>query len=211
MLLSLLFSEPQLFFVIFLAVVYGITVHEFSHVLAAYLLGDDTGKQLGRLTLNPAAHLEPFGLLMILMIGLGWGRPAPFNPYNLKYKRWGPALVAMAGPLANILSILLFIVVYKIWIFSGLVMGDLVYLFIQYLLWINLALIVFNLLPIPPLDGSRVLLTILPNSLDNFKFWLIKNGPYLLLGLVVFDNFILNGLLFNFLLFKASSIVNIFL
>src|SRR3990167_1831293 len=109
MIISLLFSQPSLFIIWLLAIAYGITVHEFAHVLAAYLQGDDTGRLLGRLTLNPLKHIDPFGLFLLMIVGIGWGRPAPYNPYNLKHRRWGEVLVALAGPLANLISIVVFI------------------------------------------------------------------------------------------------------
>src|SRR3989344_9051947 len=98
MILNLLFTQPSLFFLWLLAITYGITIHEFSHVLAARLQGDDTGERLGRLTLNPLAHLDPFGFILLLVVGFGWGKPAPYNPYNLKNQKWGEVLVALAGP-----------------------------------------------------------------------------------------------------------------
>ncbi|MFH2136072.1 MAG: site-2 protease family protein, partial [Patescibacteria group bacterium] len=102
MLISLLFSAPILFFAIFVALVVSITFHEFCHVLAARLQGDTTGERMGRLTLNPLAHLDLWGTLAILFIGFGWGRPAPYNPYNLKNQKYGSVLVALAGPASNL-------------------------------------------------------------------------------------------------------------
>ncbi len=103
-----LVSDPIIFVLWILAVTYGITVHEFAHVFSAYLMGDDTGKQMGRLTLNPLVHIDWMGFLMLMFVGFGWGNPAPYNPYNLKYKKWGSAIVAWAGPLSNIISLLIF-------------------------------------------------------------------------------------------------------
>jgi len=114
MLISILFEEPILFFAIFIALVISITVHEFSHVLTARLLGDRTGEMAGRLTMNPLAHLDPWGTVAILLIGFGWGKPAPFNPYNLRAKRFGPAMVALGGPLSNFLLIVVFGLVLKL-------------------------------------------------------------------------------------------------
>src|SRR5262245_11131390 len=105
--LSTLFSDPVQFIVGFLALVVSIGFHEFAHVLSAYLQGDQTGKAMGRLTLNPFAHLDIFGTIAIVVAGIGWGKPAPFNPYNLRYRRWGPALVALAGPASNIILVVL--------------------------------------------------------------------------------------------------------
>jgi len=208
MAISTLFSDPPLFIIWVIAVVYGITVHEFAHVAAAYLMGDDTGKHLGRLTLNPVAHVDPVGLLMLMFAGFGWGKPAPFNPYNLKYRHWGPALVALAGPLANIISIIVFGLLLKYLRLTGVLdLGSLVGQLLLFLVFINFALIIFNLIPIPPLDGSRVLFAVLPHQFDNAKYWLAKNGPMVLIGLVVVDSFFLQGAIFGRLFSTAFAAV----
>ena len=102
-LLSLLFQEPLLFFVLVGALVFTLSIHEASHAWVGSLLGDSTAKRMGRLTINPLAHLDPIGFLMILLVGFGYAKPVPYNPYNLTYPRWGPALIAAAGPLSNLL------------------------------------------------------------------------------------------------------------
>jgi len=205
MIISLLFSEPTLFFLWLLAIVYGITVHEFSHVLAAYLQGDDTGRLMGRLTLNPAAHIEPFGMLLLLIVGFGWGRPAPFNPHNLKYRRWGEVGVALAGPASNLISIVIFGLLIKFLIpyfgfpallpiFYGitvpgvLVASNLLMEFLFLLIFLNAVLMIFNLIPIPPLDGSKLLFEVLPSQYQHIKNQLAHNGPWILLLLIIGSN-----------------------
>lgn len=189
MLLSTLFDSPIMFLVVILGIIYALTIHEFAHAAVATLLGDNTAKFSGRVSLNPLAHLDLFGTIMLLMAGFGWGKPVPVNPYNLKYKKWGEALVALAGPISNFLSVVLFIILLRIaalWL-----PGDnMALIFLLYLVMINLVLGVFNLIPIPPLDGSKVLFTILPSSLDDFKQKLMINGPWLLLFLLIADNFL---------------------
>lgn len=200
MIISLLFSEPMLFFLWILAIVYGITVHEFSHVFAAYLQGDDTGKLMGRLTLNPIAHIDPFGMLMLLFVGFGWGRPAPYNPYNLKNHRWGEVFVAIAGPLANLISVLVFMLVVNI-VTPILGPYNLFVQFLGLLILINMILMIFNLIPIPPLDGSKLLFEFLPQKYNHIKVQLAKNGPIILLVLIFADNFLgfnIFGNIFNF-------------
>ncbi|MBI4122633.1 MAG: site-2 protease family protein [Parcubacteria group bacterium] len=189
MIISLLFTNPAFFFIWILAIAYGITVHEFSHVFAAKLQGDDTGERMGRLTLNPLAHIDPFGLLLLLFVGFGWGKPAPFNPYNLKYRKWGEAIVAMAGPLSNLASIIIFRIAIE---FLGPTLGpeNLLIQFLAFLVLINIVLLAFNLLPIPPLDGSKVLFAVLPEKYHEFKTRLSMQGPWLLLMLIVADNFL---------------------
>jgi Zn-dependent protease len=189
MIISLLFTDPTLFFIWILSIVYGITVHEFAHVFAAYLQGDDTGRLMGRLTLNPIAHVDPIGMLLLLVVGFGWGRPAPFNPHNLKYRKWGEVIVALAGPLANVISIIVFIIAVRI-LGSILDPTNLLLQFLSFLILINIILLAFNLIPIPPLDGSKVLFELLPAKYQHIKVSLTKNGPWLLLMLIFADNFL---------------------
>lgn len=153
-------TSPIQFLVTFIALVVSIGVHEFAHVLAAYLQGDMTGKLLGRLTLNPIKHLDPVGTIMIAVIGIGWGKPAPFNPYALRYRRWGPVLVALAGPISNLILVLLS--GYTFWlVWPMLESGNLLGLFLAALAMLNAALAVFNLIPIHPLDGSHLIQALL--------------------------------------------------
>jgi len=135
-------------------------VHEFAHGWVAAKLGDLTAKRLGRLTLDPRAHLDPLGTLAIFLVGFGWGKPVPFNPANLKNPRRDSALVALAGPLANFLMALLLAGLLRVFDLSG--WG----LFLTVaLVRFNLLLGLFNLLPVYPLDGFRVVLGFLPPSL----------------------------------------------
>lgn len=189
MIISLLFSEPILFFIWLLAIVYGITIHEFSHILAARLQGDDTGERMGRLTLNPLAHLDAVGFFMLLFVGFGWGKSAPYNPYNLKFQKWGEAIVAMAGPFANFISIVVFGLLGRLLI-PYLGPGNLLLQFLGFLLLINIVLLVFNLIPIPPLDGSKLLFAILPARLNYVEQYLTARGPWILLVLIIADNFL---------------------
>jgi len=189
MIISLLFSEPVLFFIWILAIVYGITIHEFSHVFAAYLQGDDTGKQMNRLTLSPLAHIDPIGMLMLLFVGFGWGKPAPFNPYNLKNQKWGEVFVALAGPLSNFISVIIFMVAVNL--LTGILGPEnLLIQLLSFLILINIILFVFNLIPIPPLDGSKLLFEFLPQKYSHIKDQLSRNGPFILIGLIIADNFL---------------------
>ena len=208
MLISTLFASPELFLVIVLAIIYALSIHEFSHALAATYLGDDTAKYQGRLSLNPLVHMEVFGTMMLLVAGFGWGKPVPINPYNLKWRRWGSAAVSLAGPLSNFISVAIFIVITK-FVAAFLPLDSLVFVFLFYLMLINLILGIFNVIPIPPLDGSKVLFAVLPDHLDDFKRKLSINGPWILLGLLFIDRFMnvnIFGRIFGFfidLLYKA--------
>ncbi len=152
-----------------IALLVSLSVHEASHALIAYRLGDPTAKEKGRLSLNPFAHLEPFGTLLLLTVGLGWGRPVPVDPHRLRPNpKVGMALVGMAGPLSNLmLASVLAIPLRMHWVrftpqrFMGLLIstGEL----LSFIVWVSLALAVFNLIPFGPLDGSRVIAGFLPD------------------------------------------------
>ncbi len=209
MLFNLLFQSPELFITIILAIVYAITIHEFSHALAAESLGDATAKFNGRLTLNPLAHLEFLGTLMLLMAGFGWGKPVPVNIYNLKWQKYGEAIVSFAGPVSNFLSVILFIILFKL-LAPNLAADNLLFIFLSNLIIINLVLGVFNLIPIPPLDGSKILFAFLPSSCNEFKRKITINGPWILLILIISDNFLgfnIFGGIFNYFI----TLVNYFI
>jgi Zn-dependent protease len=190
--ISLLYQNPLYFIVWVAAILIALTVHEFSHALAAYYLGDQTAKRMGRLTLNPLAHLDPIGFLALVLVGFGWGKPVPFNPYNLRYPKWGSAMVAAAGPLSNIISVVVFGLVLK-YAAPYLATGNLLTEFLTLLVVLNLVLCLFNLIPIPPLDGSKFLLSAL-TAPEHYKarFLLETRGPIILLALIILDS--LSGL-----------------
>lgn len=193
MIFSLVQYNPVIAVAYVLVLAICITVHEFAHAFAAYALGDSTAKDAGRLTLNPIAHLDPIGSLMLLVAGIGWGRPTPYNPYNLKYRTWGPALVAVAGPVSNLIvavASLLFLAAVAPYYDAG----NLLIFFLTYLFLVNLMLMVFNLLPIPPLDGSQILFTILPARFNAIKYFLAKNGLFILIAVILLDGVLSQGL-----------------
>lgn len=160
----------QNFIVLFTA----ISVHEFSHGYVAYKLGDPTAKNMGRLTLNPLAHLDPLGALMMIFCRFGWANPVPVNPYYFKEPKKDMALVAIAGPLSNILLAFLSRTVYslalvlaiKFQVADNIVVSFLLKLFIA-CAELNIYFAVFNLIPFPPLDGSKILFSVLPNEMYN--------------------------------------------
>jgi Zn-dependent protease len=188
-LIGSLFSDPLQFFASVVALVVGITVHEFSHALAATRLGDPTPASQGRLSLNPLRHLDPFGTLFLIFAGFGWGKPVIFDPRYLKNPRVGQVLVGLAGPAANLILVVVFGLLLRLAANMGAdPQGGLVVLFATLVL-MNLVLLVFNLIPIPPLDGSKLLLAVLPDSARAFKLWLARSGPFLLFGLILLDTF----------------------
>jgi len=186
-LLSLLFQEPVLFFVLVAALVFTLSVHEAAHAWVGDLLGDSTAKRMGRLTLNPLAHLDPIGFLMILLVGFGYAKPVPYNPYNLKYPRWGPALIAAAGPVSNLLFGVICAIVYGL-IEPGLGGDNLLVLALWFLGHINFALMIFNLIPLAPLDGSKALLAVLAGpKYERARILIETQGPTILFSLILID------------------------
>ena len=142
-------------------------IHELAHGFVAHKLGDDTAKRQGRLTFNPIASIDPIGALFILLFGFGWARPVPVNPLNFKNRRVGMALTAFAGPFANLLTGFLAAVAYvAVFLITGRTGPQWLYYGFEYFITINVALAVFNLLPIPPLDGSKVLGAFLPTKVE---------------------------------------------
>jgi Zn-dependent protease len=151
-------TDPRVLLLLLPAVLVAATLHEFAHALVADRLGDPTPRQLGRLTLNPLAHLDILGTLFFILFSFGWARPVPVNPRNFADPRRGMLQVAVAGPLANVTVAFVVGLGLKSQGLPGTLWGD----FASMLVWINVVLAVFNLLPIPPLDGSRILESLLP-------------------------------------------------
>jgi Zn-dependent protease len=170
-------------------------IHEFSHALAAYRLGDGTARLMGRLTLDPRAHFDPTGgaLLAISVlffgIGFGWAKPTPYNPMNLRGGRWGEAIVSAAGPVSNFVLAVAGAIPLRWLAFSGMdvpYLGAFLYFFVQ----INLVLMIFNLIPIPPLDGSKVLYAFLdPRTVWRIRPVLEQYGLVILLGAMLLPIF----------------------
>ena len=162
-----------------------ITVHETSHGLSAYWLGDHTAKRAGRLTLNPIRHIDPVGLIMMVVARFGWAKPVPVNMYNFKNPKMGMAITALAGPLSNVLLMLVAaamrVVTLFLYIRNEAVVLLYVSMFFEYTLYLSAGLAVFNLFPIPPLDGSKVLFALLPDAA--YK-WLMRYERFGMLALV---------------------------
>jgi Zn-dependent protease len=165
-------------------------IHEFGHAWAAVKLGDNLPLYQGRYTLNPLRHLDVFGTLLLALVGFGWAKPVQFNPYALRKApnmRAGIFVVASAGPLMNVLLAALAAIPFRLGLVSvqGLFLSQPVAVILYTLLSINLVLAVFNLIPVPPLDGSKILAMLLPAQYDNVMATLTQYGPFLLLLLII--------------------------
>lgn len=143
-----------------------ITLHELSHGYAAYLLGDDTAKTIGRLTLNPLKHLDPMGMLMLAVFHVGWAKPVPVSMFRFKNPKRGMAITALAGPVSNLLIAVIFIFFYGVFYIplKGSTVGEYLLTMLQLTVYISLGLALFNFIPIPPLDGSKVLFSLLSDE-----------------------------------------------
>ena len=163
-----------------------ISLHELSHGMVAYKLGDDTAKKRGRLTLNPLKHLDPMGLLMMLVFHVGWARPVPINPNYFRNPKRGMALVALAGPVMNIFIAAVFLLLYGMLFYplSGSEAGSYVLSMINLTASMSVGLAVFNLLPFPPLDGSKVLFSIVPDEWYNKLMRYERYGSIVIFALV---------------------------
>jgi Zn-dependent protease len=173
----------------FLVIIPSAIIHEYAHGAMADRLGDPTARYAGRLTLNPKAHIDVWGtLLMPLLLFFltrgsflfAYAKPVPYNPYNLKNHKWGPAMVALAGPAANLLLAAAFALVVRLFPTSAVAM------FAYIIVYANVMLLVFNLVPIPPLDGSKILYAILPDSARGVKIFLERYSFILLMIFIFF-------------------------
>lgn len=180
------------FLFVIIILIMSVVIHEVSHGYAALALGDSTAKYQGRLTLNPISHLDPVGSVLVPVIGyfaggfiIGWAKPVPFNPYNLKNQRWGEALVAVAGPLSNIALAVVFGLLIRLSSWQGIPNESFLSL-AGFVVFINITLALFNLIPIPPLDGSKILFAIVPYKFQRFRDFLERYGFVLLLIFVFF-------------------------
>lgn len=180
----------------YLVIVLGVilvsmTLHEAMHAYAGYWLGDDTAKLNGRLTLNPISHIDPFATVLLPLflaaVGappFGAAKPVPFNPHNVRYGEWGAALVGLAGPFTNLLLAFMGFV-----LFQAVGSGDLSGLILQTFILVNLGFFVFNMLPLPPLDGSRALYALAPDSVRRVMEMMEQYGIFVVFAIVLLFNF----------------------
>jgi Zn-dependent protease len=180
MLISLLTQNPLIFFLVAFALILSISIHEFAHAYASLKLGDPTAKAMGRVTLNPLSHLDPIGTLLLLFAGFGWGKPVPFDPSYLSNPKRDAAIISFAGPLSNFVLVLVFATLYRV-VGDGGIAGTFFYLVVFY----NLILGFFNLLPLHPLDGFKIVNGLLPESLSYQWLQMAPYGIWILMFLVL--------------------------
>ncbi len=191
MILSLIAQQPILLVVWLAAILVSLTIHEFAHAWVANIKGDKTAEMAGRLTLNPLAHIDWMGMLLLVTLGFGWAKPVPFNPYNLKDPRKDALWIALAGPISNLFMATLAATVLRGLLVAGVFAEvDMLFAFLLLLIIINLFLMFFNLIPIYPLDGSKILDAILikPQH-QKIKMQIMMYGPRVLFALVILSIF----------------------
>jgi Zn-dependent protease len=198
-----------------IVLVMSVVIHEMAHGYMAFWLGDPTAKYAGRLSFNPVNHLDLFGSFLVPFILIitgspflfGWAKPVPFNPYNLRNQKWGPALVGLAGPLSNfILAIVAGILMRALLVF-GVVDGFFLQI-LSVILFINVLLMVFNLFPIPPLDGSKLLFALIPIS-EHTKMTLERYGFVFLLMFMILFGGIFSFAVNNVMMVLVNNVVGI--
>ena len=180
--------------------IFSLCFHEFSHGYIAYRLGDHTAARNGRLTLNPMAHLDPIGSLMLLFVGFGWAKPVPVNPINFTNPRIDMMKVAFAGPASNLILAFLGGMIIRFVSITGIMIDGSLLQIIYFFMYINIALAVFNMIPVAPLDGSQIFGNLIAKNHPEFALKLQIYGPKILLGLILFGiitNFSILGTLMN--------------
>jgi Zn-dependent protease len=196
----------------------ALTFHEYAHAYVANRLGDDTAKQSGRLSLNPLRHLDPLGTIMIFLVHFGWAKPVPVNPYRLKNPKKDMLWISAAGPAANMILALASGILLRFIVATAgeadrySFMGLLTYVVFMSL-QINLALAIFNILPIAPLDGSKILSGLLPDGFEKMLYFMERYGPFILLGLIIFGSVtgvsVLGGIIWPFVKFFSRMFAGI--
>jgi len=184
--ISQLIQNPLQFLYVLPAIIIGLTVHEWAHAYVAYRLGDPTARNMGRMTLNPLAHIDPIGFIMLLLVGFGWAKPVPINSRNFKNFKRDDIIVSLAGIFTNIIVAFVFSFVYVAGILKwGLGTNEAFMSIIGSIITINLALAIFNLLPIYPLDGSHVAESLFMHKIPRFFMFLRQYGQIILLALLL--------------------------
>lgn len=204
-LLRLLVTDPLAFAILVIPLLYSVVLHEVAHGWVAYKMGDPTAKWLGRLSLNPLKHLDVFGTLMLFIVGFGWAKPVPIDLQNIPDRRKGLIFVSAAGILTNILIAFLALFLFRLFALSP---RGLLAVIVYTIVHINITLASLNLIPIPPLDGSKILMGLAPSGL---RYLLMRLEPF---GLFIMIGLLYTGLLDSFIGFFRGIVIfliNLFL
>ena len=211
-----LFQNPLQFLYILPAIIIGLTVHEWAHAYAAYRLGDPTARNMGRMTLNPIAHIDPIGFIMLLLVGFGWAKPVPINSRNFKHFKRDDIIVSLAGITMNILVAFVLSFIYVAGFLKwGLGTNEAFTSIIGSIISINLALAIFNLIPIYPLDGSHVAESLLMHKIPRVFWFLRQYGQFILLALLLTNivstvlGYLISGITSGFFS-VAAWVINLF-
>jgi Zn-dependent protease len=183
MLLSLLFTAPMLALAWIAALIIALTLHEFAHAIVGKWLGDDTAERMGRLTLNPLSHLDLIGFLMLIAVGFGWAKPVPYDPRNLRGSKYSDVVIALAGPGMNLALAIVGGIAFRLAVMGGLdVVGTALGPFLVFFALTNLMLAIFNMIPVHPLDGSKLVTVLLAGtSFEWISTWLMRYGSQVIL------------------------------
>lgn len=209
MIVSFFLNDPLLALSALIAVVFSLTLHEFTHAAVGTFLGDSTAKNEGRLSLNPFVHIDVWGFLLLLTSGFGWAKPVPFNPYALRFRWGGTFLIALSGPAMNIfLATIAAVFIRRL---SGVEYPaeSMVIQFFNLLFTINVILALFNCIPIPPLDGARALLSLLPDRYEEWKVHFERMGPFVLILVILGDQWFGFNVL-STLLDRVAHLISVF-
>lgn len=187
-------DEPIVLIFQLIVFIFSVMIHEISHGFIAYRLGDSTAKDAGRLTLNPLKHIDPFGSILLPAILFivrspvlfGWAKPVPFNPLNLKNPKRDSGLISLGGPASNLLVAIIFSIILQAIGLLGLPFNPALIIFLNIIILVNVVLGIFNLVPIPPLDGSKILFWFLPKGTERFQQAYEQMGFYILLFFIFF-------------------------
>ena len=183
--------NPMRLLAVAMALLVALPVHEFAHAAAAVALGDDTPKRQGRLTLNPKVQLDPMGALCLFFFGFGWAKPVQWNPANINMNpKWGSIIVAAVGPLSNLLLALGCVILMNMPVFSQPLLTEFLFSFLS----INVMLFVFNLIPVPPLDGSHILFALWPGDTFQLRMQMNRYSTLILIAVIVLGRPIIQGI-----------------
>lgn len=191
MFLNLLFGSPAIAVAWLVAILLTLTIHEFSHALVGKLHGDKTAEYEGRLTLNPMAHLDPMGFILLLLFGFGWAKPVPYNPYNLKDPKWDSVKIALAGPFSNLVMAILAGIAFQVLVGGGMIQSmNLLAVFLFLSILLNLFLMLFNIIPVHPLDGSKLFFALFDHpKYQELRMFVATRGPQILFVAVLVSAF----------------------